>query len=504
MKASQNQLIDFYQAVYNPVIKEEMDAFLANQDFFELAINCPQLPDAKLLGAVQREVLKQAVASGKRFKLTFKASCLSGCREYHAACELIIEREAENESIRLDIYIDYPEVIYISRYLDNFFAGFPDHQTKEIFIRAEDFDVDLLRYLTEIDPIFIERACPAEVDLDEILLACQEELVKAESANAGILALHRELQQKLPAEKIAALAEEAVVPVSVKEQIDFLVDKSAGEYYESNYYGAYSYLMAALKLAEEIKEPADQSLGGLKIHRMLGHLFYSTGLMKIALGSYAKAVGLLEQIGNRSELGPEDMAMLKFDLGNTLYQLGQKTEALSCYDQSVAIFEQHILTDGQLNSDFADLLDARAQLYEESGESGLAERDLDRREQHILAEESTMELFDDPGETIDHTPGAPIDLREFPLDSEQALQQPAYQANRQNIELFALAGDKVVYRGLQATACDGDRADPETYLKMGGIYTVKTTIMDSSRNYLVLEEVPDKWFNQRYFEDLVN
>jgi len=504
MKALQGQLIDLYQAFYNPVIKGEMEAFLANQDFFELEINCPQLPEAKLLGTVQFDLLNQVVAAGKRFKLTFKASCLSGCREYNAACDYIIEREAENGSIRLDIYIDYPEIIYISRYLDSFFAGSPGHQDREIFIRAEDFDVELLRNLAEIDPIFIECVCPAEADLDAILLACQEELAKVEGTNADILAMHQEMQQKLPAEKIAALAEEAVVPASVEEQVEFLVDKSAGEYYEGNYFGAYSYLMAALRLVEAIKEQADRSLGSLKIHRMLGHLFYSTGLMKIALGSYAKAVGLLEQIGNRSELGPEDMAMLKFDLGNTLYQLGQKTEALSCYDQSVAIFEQHILTDGQLNSDFADLLDARAQLYEESGESGLAERDLDRREQHILAEESTMELFDDPGETIDHTPGAPIDLREFPLDSEQALQQPAYQANRQNIELFALAGDKVVYRGLQATACDGDRADPETYLKMGGIYTVKTTIMDSSRNYLVLEEVPDKWFNQRYFEDLVN
>jgi len=504
MKALQGQLIDFYQAFYNPVIKEEMEAFLANQDFFELEINCPQLPEAKLLGTVQFDLLNQVVATGKRFKLTFKASCLSGCREYHAACDYIIEREAENGSIRLDIYIDYPEIIYISRYLDSFFAGSPGHQDREIFIRAEDFDVELLRNLAEIDPIFIECVWPAEADLDAILLACQEELAKAESTNADILAMHQEMQQKLPAKKIAALAEEAVVPTSVEEQVEFLVDKSAGEYYEGNYFGAYSYLMAALRLVEAIKEPADRSLGSLKIHRMLGHLFYSTGLMKIALGSYAKAVGLLEQIGNQAELGPEDMAMLKFDLGNTLYQLGQKTEALSCYDQSVAIFEQHLLTDGQLNSDFADLLDARAQLYEESGDSDLAERDLARCERYSLAEESAMGLFTDPAETFERSPGAPIDLREFPLEPEQPLMKATQQANGQGLELFALAGDKVIYRGLPAVGFDGDRANPETYLKKGEIYTVKTTIMNSSRSYLVLEEVPDKWFNQKYFEDLVN
>lgn len=68
------------------------------------------------------------------------------------------------------------------------------------------------------------------------------------------------------------------------------------------------------------------------------------------------------------------------------------------------------------------------------------------------------------------------------------------------MDMYAQRGSKVIFTGQGGR--DSDKEFANKYLKVGEVYTVKTTKVFDWISFVVLEELPFKDFNTVMFEDL--
>ena len=72
---------------------------------------------------------------------------------------------------------------------------------------------------------------------------------------------------------------------------------------------------------------------------------------------------------------------------------------------------------------------------------------------------------------------------------------------KMSMNIYSQPGTQVVYANVTA-GWDYDQEQAQAYLVPNTIYTIAATEIDDSRTLVLLEEVPDVWFNSVLFDDL--
>jgi hypothetical protein len=99
-----------------------------------------------------------------------------------------------------------------------------------------------------------------------------------------------------------------------------------------------------------------------------------------------------------------------------------------------------------------------------------------------------------------------VDTSRFPLQAQFTLKELYHLScsgqENASMNIFALEGDQVCYRGTDCNGREEDKVFARRLLKKNEIYSVQTTFVNNTYSFVMLQEFPGEIFCTFFFDDI--